>query len=62
MKNLYFFLCILVLFLSCKEKPASGKTDSDKKTAFEETQKNLSLKLLLTYIIILTLKQEHLQS
>ena len=42
MKNLYFFLCILVLFLSCKEKPASGKTDSDKKTAFKETQKNLS--------------------
>ena len=42
MKNLYFFLGILVLLLSCNEKPASEKTNSDKKTAFKETQKILS--------------------
>ena len=29
MKNLYFFLGILVLLLSCDEKPASEKTNSD---------------------------------
>ena len=42
MKNLYFFLGILVLLLSCDEKPASEKTNSDKKIAFQETQKILS--------------------
>ena len=42
MKNLYFFLGILVFFFSCKEKEAGEKTYSDKKTAFKETQKILS--------------------
>ena len=42
MKNLYFFLGMLVLILSCKEKPGREKIDSDKKIEFKEIQKILS--------------------
>ena len=42
MKNLYFFLGMLVLIFSCKEKQGEKKTNSNKKIEFKEAQKILS--------------------